>query len=133
MSDFNGAINNIKTAVYGEEVRGSIVDGLEHMKSICDAAKVVADDIENKKNSGYFKGDQGEKGDAGPQGPRGDKGEKGDKGEPGQDGAGVITSLARGFFSLYLTENGDLLLTHNDDETPPNLYIQDGELIYEFN
>lgn len=49
----------------------------------------LADDLEEKVESGYFKGDKGDKGDTGEQGIQGEKGDKGDKGEqgtPGQNG-----------------------------------------------
>ena len=62
-------------------------------------AQAVCDDLEEKRDSGYFTGPQGEqgpqgetgeqgpKGDTGLQGPIGPAGPKGDKGDPGQDGA----------------------------------------------
>ena len=43
-------------------------------------------DLQEKVDSGYFKGDKGDKGDTGEQGIQGEKGDKGDKGEKGDKG-----------------------------------------------
>ena len=44
------------------------------------------EDMVEKFESGYFKGEKGEQGIQGIQGEKGEKGDKGDKGEPGQNG-----------------------------------------------
>lgn len=69
------------------------------------------------------KGDRGEKGD---------KGEKGDRGEKGETGAsGDVGTTVEGFFAFHVNEEGHLILSYND-ETPPDVYIDDnGHLILE--
>lgn len=44
------------------------------------------DDLQEKVDSGYFKGDKGDKGDTGEQGPQGIQGIQGEKGEKGDTG-----------------------------------------------
>lgn len=60
------------------------------------------------------------------------KGEKGDKGDPGSatGGTGAITELESGYFMMSVSEEGHLLLTHNDNDPQPPLSIADGKLIY---
>lgn len=48
--------------------------------SVTADARNIADDLETKRDEGYF---NGEPGPQGPQGPQGEKGEKGDKGDKG--------------------------------------------------
>lgn len=44
------------------------------------------DDLQEKVDSGYFKGDKGDTGERGPQGPQGERGPKGNKGDTGEQG-----------------------------------------------
>lgn len=46
----------------------------------------VAEDLEEKRDSGYFNGPKGDKGDRGDKGEQGERGEKGDKGDTGPQG-----------------------------------------------
>lgn len=102
-----------------------------------DAANSVAADLITKRDNGFFKGDKGDKGDmgdkgvTGEQGIQGIQGVKGDKGDKGNNGVGVITNLNPGMFSLFLDDEGHLMLTHNDGDPTPPLKIVDGNLIYE--
>lgn len=56
-------------------------------------------------------------------------GPPGPKGDPGLPG--VVTKLDPGLFGLYVSEEGHLILAHNDNETAPPIRIEDGHLIYE--
>lgn len=80
-----------------EQFESALNEGLDELDS-------ALDDLQDKVDSDYFKGDKGDKGDTGEQGPqgerglqgeqgiqgekgeKGDKGDKGDTGERGQDG-----------------------------------------------
>ncbi len=78
-------------------------------------------------------GPKGSTGAAGAQGADGEKGEPGDKGEPGNKGdrgeSGVMFTAA-GFFGLYVSAAGDLMLLYNDGDTPPDVSIDtNGNLI----
>lgn len=54
------------------------------------------------------------------------------KGDKGDDGVAAVTSLPQGFFAMSVNSNGDLLMTHNSEEAPPDMKIENGNLIYEF-
>lgn len=149
-----------KIAEAYEMVNNSTADIKAATKLAVDSAEnanSVATDLINKRDSGYFtgpvgatgpqgpignagpkgdkgdKGDiggQGSKGDTGPQGPKGDKGAIGERGEQGRDGVATITNLNPGMFMLSVNNNGNLLLTHNDNEPAPPMKIVNGRLIY---
>lgn len=83
-----------------------------------DAANAIKNDLQNKLDSGYFKGDKGDKGDTG---------EKGDKGDKGNDG---VVFQIKDMFAFQI-KGDDLYLVYDDNNTPPNMYINsDGHLIY---
>ena len=69
-----------------EQLINALNDGLNEIND-------TITDLEDKVESGYFKGDKGDKGDTGEQGPQGEQGiqgiqgEKGDKGDKGEPGA----------------------------------------------
>lgn len=109
MANIQSFLNKIKSAIYGEEVRGSIVSAIEAMNEESSSAEQNTSTIVNKINSstasatGTEEGtsptvridDRGTKfefvftipkGDIGPQGPRGPQGEKGDTGPQGPQG-----------------------------------------------
>lgn len=77
------------------------------------------------------KGPKGDQGIQGIQGPKGDKGEKGDTGPTGPQGTPAVTAEVSGFFSLYISDTGDLMVTYADEILEPALSInEEGELIY---
>lgn len=109
MASIQSFLNKIKSAIYGEEVRGSIVSAIEAMNEESSSAEQNTSTIVNKINAstasatGTEEGtsptvhidDQGTKfefvftipkGDTGPQGPQGPQGEKGDTGPQGPQG-----------------------------------------------
>jgi hypothetical protein len=76
-------------------------------------------------------GPKGDQGIQGIQGPKGDKGEKGDTGPMGPQGTPAVTAEVSGFFSLYINDTGDLIVTYADEILEPALSInEEGELIY---
>ena len=109
MANIQSFLNKIKSAIYGEEVRGSIVSAIEAMNEESSSAEQNTSTIVSKINAstasatGTEEGtaptgridDQGTKfefaftipkGDVGPQGPQGPQGEKGDTGPQGPQG-----------------------------------------------
>ena len=109
MANIQSFLNKIKSAIYGEEVRGSIVSAIEAMNEESSSAEQNTSTIVSKINAstasatGTEEGtsptvridDQGTKfefiftipkGDIGPQGPQGPQGEKGDTGPQGPQG-----------------------------------------------
>ena len=108
MASIQSFLDKIKSAIYGEEVRGSIVDAIEAMNEESSSADRNTSTIVNKINAstasvtGTDEGtsptvtiaDRGEKfefvftipkgdtGSRGPQGPRGEVGPQGPQGEP---------------------------------------------------
>lgn len=83
-------------------------------------ANAVADDLTNKRDSGYF---------TGPQGPKGDKGEKGDTGDRGD--SGIVTPV-NGLFTLAGDVDGNLYAYYADTQTPPQFEydITNGSIYY---
>ena len=53
----------------------------------------LKNDIQEKLESGYFKGEKGDKGDKGDTGEKGEKGDKGDKGDTGEKGEQGIQGI----------------------------------------
>lgn len=130
------AISNIRTATGEAE---SVTDDL---KVELDRAGGLIEDIENRLLSGEFVGEKGDNGitpvignngnwfigdsDTGKtsRGPKGDKGDKGDKGERG------MMSEIKGFFQLYVNNEGNLIARYPDGYGNNNLHINtNGELI----
>ena len=87
--------------------------------------------LNEKLNSGFFKGEQGEKGEKGDpgeqgiqgekgdQGIQGEKGEKGDKGDPGKDGdvtSEMLSEAIEGKANLY-TPHLEYRIYHSDEVT----------------
>lgn len=108
MADITQEIQAFEDAVYGEEVRGSMISLAEKVNAEASKAQADAADVVKRANSGEFKGD---KGDTGPQGPAGSPGPKG---EPGKDG--VVTQLPIGTFSMHINDAGHLIMTQNTGE-----------------
>ncbi|WP_325811264.1 BppU family phage baseplate upper protein [Enterococcus innesii] len=76
-------------------------------------------------------GPTGPKGDQGIQGIQGPKGDKGDTGPMGPQGTAAVTAEISGFFSLYISDTGNLMVTYADEVLEPALSInEEGELIY---
>ena len=109
MANIQSFLNKIKSAIYGEEVRGSIVSAIEAMNEESSSAEQNASTIVSKINAstasatGTEEGtsptvridDRGTKfefvftipkGDIGPQGPQGEKGDTGPQGPQGEVG-----------------------------------------------
>ena len=109
MANIQSFLNKIKSAIYGEEVRGSIVSAIEAMNEESSSAEQNTSTIVNKINAstasatGTEEGtsptvridDRGTKfefvftipkGDIGPQGPQGEKGDTGPQGPQGIQG-----------------------------------------------
>lgn len=131
-----GQINRFRTAIYGEDVREAYADiaetvCIESLKTVDKAAQHandIAQDLENKRDDGFFKGDQGAVGPQGAQGVQGVKGDKGDKGDRGDSG---ITAIADGMYTLYVNESGNLVAQYPDTANPPPLSIDNaGNLVY---
>lgn len=132
MADISKEIQAFEDAVYGEEVRGSMISLAEKVNSEASKAQTDAADVVKRANSGEFKGDKGDTGPQGPKGatgsagPIGPKGEKGDTGPQGPAGPqglqgpagkdGVVTQLPIGTFSMHINEAGHLIMTHNVQE-----------------
>ena len=109
MASIQSFLDKIKSAIYGEEVRGSIVDAIEAMNKESSSAKQNTSTIVSKINAsiasvtGTDEGtsptvtivDRGTKfefvftipkGDTGPQGPQGEVGPQGPQGPQGEKG-----------------------------------------------
>lgn len=56
----------------------------------------------------------------------------GPKGQKGADGLNGKEVTQPGKFSILLEENGDLILQYHDGDTPPDIQIIDGQLIYTY-
>lgn len=99
-----------------EQLENIVTNELNEMNAL-------ADDLEEKVESGYFKGDKGDTGATGPQGPQGPQGEqgpqgiqgpKGDKGDKGDNGAdakinGVNTLTIEAGTNITLDQEGSTL------------------------
>lgn len=71
------------------------------------------------------------KGKTGETGPRGPQGIQGPAGPAGKDGNGaVVTELDPGLFSVYVSDEGHLIVVHNAADPAPPLQIVDGHLKY---
>ena len=115
MANIQSFLNKIKSAIYGEEVRGSIVSAIEAMNEESSSADRNTSTIVNKINASTAsvtgtdegtsptvtiadrgtklefiftipKGDTGSRGPQGPQGPQGETGPQGPQGETGPQG-----------------------------------------------
>ena len=118
-----------------EQYEQALNDGLNELDS-------ALDDLQDKVDSGYFKGDKGDPGEQGPQGIQGErglqgeqgiqgvpgekgaKGDKGDPGEKGQDGTngrdGAIQYTAG--TGISITNN---VISATGGETPTNMVTTD--------
>lgn len=135
MADITQEIQAFEDAIYGEEVRGSMISLAEKVNAEASKAQTDAAAVVKRADNGEFKGEKGDKGDTGPVGPKGatgatgatgQKGDKGDtgpqgpagppgpKGEPGKDG--VVTQLPIGTFSMHINDAGHLIMTQNTGE-----------------
>ena len=115
MASIQSFLDKIKSAIYGEEVRGSIVDAIEAMNKESSSAKQNTSTIVSKINASIAsvtgtdegtsptvtivdrgtkfefvftipKGDTGSQGPQGKTGPRGPQGPRGEKGDTGERG-----------------------------------------------
>lgn len=113
MSNIEPYLEKIRTAVRGEEVRGSIVDAIaadndEVNASIATAntaisrANTISSTLEAKLKNGDFRGAQGESG---------------------------VVALASGMFYLSVS-NGVLYCEYLDGATQPQFELTDGVLYY---
>ena len=84
---------------YANNAGNSAYKQAQNAESAANYARNVAEDLENRRDSGEFKG------------------EKGDKGEQGESGVMVPTA---GMFSLYVdSETGNLYAEYPDGSKPP--------------
>ena len=102
---FKTDLGSLKEAQNSEEITPSEMEQYEQaLNDGLNTLNNAVDDLQDKVDSGYFKGEKGDKGDTGEQGAqgerglqgeqgiqgekgeKGDKGDKGDTGEKGQDG-----------------------------------------------
>lgn len=106
----NAAISNANTSADYAKEQGDYANeqgGLANLAAT--NATSVANDLIEKRDSGYFKGD---------------------KGDPGKDG--VVTTIS-GMFAFNINSSGHLILTYSEVDEPPNFSINSsGHLIYSF-
>lgn len=98
-----------------------LVEMVEENKDVVEEAKTIAADLEEKRDSGYFKGDKGdpgEKGDKGDKGEKGDPGEPGEKGDKGDPGDGLKDEPYELIDTITFAEDAALNLTQEPDGTP---------------
>ena len=136
MANIQSFLNKIKSAIYGEEVRGSIVSAIEAMNEESSSAEQNASTIVSKINASTAsatgteegtsptvriddrgtkfefvftipKGDTGSRGPRGPQGETGPQGPQGPQGEPGNIGDLTINGK-------HPDETGSMTLTASD-------------------
>lgn len=132
-NDANDAKNELIDAANDGKFSATIDVG---MTETIDAGKPAA--VKNsgtKKNAIIdFQIPRGQQGAIGPQGAQGEKGEKGNKGDKGDKGergdSGTLTKLESGWFTLYVNDNGELILVHNDVDNAPPFKIEGGNLVY---
>lgn len=151
-------MNDLENRIYNaiQPITPDNIEALyEKANAAADNANAVAEDLEEKRDSGFFKGDtgpqgpqgeQGPKGDTGPQGiqgpagPRGPAGETGPEGPQGEQGPqgpqGIqgpkgdrgesgLSASVDGFFTLYINDGGDLIAQYADTTNPPPLSINE--------
>lgn len=83
MADISKEIADFRNAVYGKDVRGSMISLAEKVNAEAAKAQSDAENVVSRANAGEFNGAQGP---PGPQGPKGDPGDGG--------GASVTTGQA---------------------------------------
>lgn len=94
-----------------EEIKNQVSESASEALEMIDSAKT---EIEDKLNN--LEELRGPKGDTGPMGPQ---------------GTPAVTAEVSGFFSLYINDTGDLIVTYADEILEPALSInEEGELIY---
>lgn len=89
-----------------EQLENIVTNELNEMNAL-------ADDLEEKVESGYFKGDKGDTGATGPQGPQGPQGEQGPQGIQGPKGDKGDTPDLTNYYTKQETDN---LLDDKQDE-----------------
>lgn len=151
----NEAIAQATTAAEKAELSGKYASQAAEQVT---QANNIMNDVTEKIESGYFKGEtgatgpQGDKGDVGPQGPQGiqgvigetgpkgpqgeqgiqgPQGIQGEKGEKGEKGESGITVSINGFFTLAVDDEGNLCAYSSEDgTTPPIEYDEETGNLY---
>lgn len=136
---FKTDLGSLKEAQNSEEITPSEMEQYEQaLQSGLVELDNALDDLQDKVDSGYFKGDKGDKGDTGEQGiqgerglqgeqgiqgekgEKGDKGDKGDTGEKGQDGINGING--RDGYVQYTAGENITIENNVINATIPNTY-----------
>lgn len=112
----NAAVNRANTAASGaDEARQKADAAAKNADNVRESTEVLRDDLQSKRDSDYWRGQQGI------QGIQGEQGESG------------VMAPASGMFSLFLDPaTGDLYADYPDGESPPAFEYEDstGDLYY---
>lgn len=92
-----------------EQLESRVNDELNEMNAL-------ADDLEEKVESGYFKGDKGDTGATGPQGPEGPQGPQGEQGPQGPQGPQGEKGDTPDLTDYYTKQEANALLGDKQDE-----------------
>lgn len=140
MANIQSFLQKILSARHGKDVRKSIVDSITAMNTETTHAEKTAATLDKKLSDGSLRGPEGPQGPPGPQGGMGPKGDQGSVGPAGPQGiqgpagprgsSGLATSLGPGIFETYISDEGHLIIRHNDNDPIPPLAIVDGRLKY---
>ena len=125
-----------KIAEYGE-LEAKRQEDFQQMQAdsveATEAARTIAETLQEKLDAGEFKG---EKGDVGPrgrqglQGPEGPQGPRGLEGPRGSQGESGITTQISGLFTLAGDDEGNLWAYHADSDNPPEFDVDEEGNIY---
>lgn len=116
-SGYVGEVDEMLAAL--EEQKRQAAEATSKAEDAARAAEDAAEEVLRRAEAGEFDGEKGDKGDTGPQGPKGEDGD-----------AAAVVNLGAGYFAMSVSEEGHLIVTHNDNEPAPPLSIKDGRLVY---
>ena len=141
MADISAEIQAFRDAIYGEEVRGSMISAVEKINDEVEentvaatqaatAANTAAETANTAAGVANTASKNANDAAANAEATRQDildrlsagefKGDKGDTGETGPQGESGVMAPSSGMFSLYLDpDTGDLWAAYPDGETPP--------------
>ena len=114
-TELDAAKNNAQQAAeYANNQGQKALNQAQAAELAANSANSIAQDLINRRESGEFNGPPG------PPGP---------SGEDGKDGKnGMITTMS-GQYAMQIKEDGHLYVVYPDNDTPPDLEIQNGHLI----